>query len=211
MARAPAFRRALRTGARMALAALVASSWPARAQDTGADEAARLMQELMSGKAAVGGPFTLTDTAGRRRSLVEFRGRIVLLYFGYTSCPDTCPADLAQIAHAVSDLDGDGTRIQPLFITLDPDRDTARVLRNYLAAFDARLIGLRGTREQIEAVARAYKVAFRRVPSPGSSNYLLDHSTFTFVIDREGKYLAFFPPGTPAERMEAMLRGLLPP
>lgn len=189
----------------LALAALAAAYFPAGAQEAAPDEAARLMQELMSGRAAVGGPFTLTDTGGRARSLADFRGRIVLLYFGYTSCPDTCPTDLAQIARAVSDLDRAGMAIQPIFITLDPDRDTAPVLGHYLAAFHPRLLGLRGTPEQTQSVARAYKVAFRRVQAPGSASYVLDHSTFTFVLDRDGSYVAFFPPGTPAERMDIML------
>ena len=173
------------------------------------DDAARLMDDLMSGRGPVGGPFALTDTQGRRRSLAEFRGRIVLLYFGYTACPDACPADLAQIARAVSTLD-DGTEpIQPIFITLDPERDTARILRDYASAFHPRLLALRGTPAQIRAVARAYKVAFRRVPSSGSQAYVLDHTAFTYVLDREGKYVAFLPPGTPAERMTAMVRKLL--
>ena len=212
MASAPVSGRALRS--MMLLFAMAATAGlPAQGSSDPVNEsagnAARLMNELMSGRAAVGGPFTLTDTLGQRRGLAEFRGQIVLLYFGYTQCPDTCPADLAQITDALTRLGEAGKAVQPIFVTLDPDRDTPAVLREYAAAFHPRLIALRGTAAETRAVAESYKVAFRRVAVEGSSGYVVDHSTFTFVIDREGRYVAFFPPGTPAARMEVMLRGLL--
>lgn len=212
MAIAPVSRRALRGVmllVAMAAAGNLAAQVPSGPDNDGAADAARLMNELMSGRVAVGGPFTLTDTRGQRRSLAEFRGQIVLLYFGYTQCPDVCPADLAQIADALARLGESGKAIQPIFVTLDPDRDTAVVLREYAAAFHPRLIALRGTAAETRAVAESYKVAFRRVAVEGSTGYVVDHSAFTFVIDRDGKYVAFFPPGTPAARMEVMLRGFL--
>lgn len=212
MAIAPVSGRALRSVMlllAMAATGNLAAQGPLDPAGDGAGDAARLMNELMSGRAAVGGPFTLTDTRGQQRSLAEFRGQIVLLYFGYTQCPDACPADLAQVADALTRLGEAGKAVQPIFITLDPDRDTAAILRAYAAAFHPRLIALRGTAAETRAVAESYKVAFRRVAIDGSSGYVVDHSTFTFVIDREGKYVAFFPPGTPAARMEVMLRGLL--
>jgi protein SCO1/2 len=180
------------------------------AQEPAPGEAARLMGELMSGKAAVGGPFSLTDPEGRRRSLAEFHGKLVLLYFGYTSCPDTCPTDLAQIAGLIDSMGEAGAAVQPIFITLDPERDTGRVLRDYAAAFHPRLLALRGSEQETHDVARAYKISYRRVAQPGVKGYVLDHSAFTFVLDRDGRYLAFFPPGTPSGRMAAMLRELLP-
>ena len=199
----------LRTSLRTLLLACLCTAPPAIAQQAAADEAVRLMNELMSGKAAVGGPFTLTDTRGRQRSLAEFRGRPVLLYFGYTSCPDTCPADLAEIAALLENLGTRGEVIQPIFITLDPERDTDRVLGDYAAAFHPRLLALRGSEAQTRTVARAYKISYRRVALPGGSGYLLDHSAFTFLLDRKGRYLAFFPPGTPAQRMAVMMDGVL--
>jgi protein SCO1/2 len=188
--------------------ALLGPSDAARAQDPASDEPARLMNDLMTGKTPVGGPFTLRDTAGRQRSLAEFRGKVVLLVFGYTGCPDVCPAELAEVARLLDTQDADGTRLQAIFITLDPERDTAAILRDYVAAFHPRLLALRGSAEETRALARAYKVAYRRVAQPGSAVALVDHSAFIYVLDRAGKFVAFFPPGTEAGRMAVMLREL---
>jgi protein SCO1/2 len=178
-------------------------------QDAAPDDAAQLMNELMSGKGPVGGPFTLDDPDGRARSLAEFRGRAVLLVFGYVGCPDVCPTELAEVARVLDLLDGSGSRLQAIFVTLDPARDSAAVLRNYAAAFHPRLLALRGSAEQTRAVARAYKVAYRAVTPSGTAGYLIEHSAFIYVLDADGKYLAFLPPGTSAERMAAVLRPLL--
>ena len=166
------------------------------------------MNELMSGKVAVGGPFTLPDTAGSRRSLAEFRGKLVLLYFGYVGCPDVCPTDLAIIGKAMRLLGERAADVQPLFVTLDPVRDTPAVLREYLAAFDRRFIGLRGSDAEVRRVARLYKVAARKVPGPGGA-YFIDHGAFTFLLDCAGRYVAFLPPGTHADRMETVVRETL--
>ena len=173
-------------------------------------EATKLLNELASGK-QVGGDFTLTDHNGRKRSLGEFRGRLVLLYFGYTSCPDACPADLAQIGRAIRSLGNDSLQVQPLFVTLDPARDTGHVMRKYVTSFHPRFIGLRGTDAETMRVARSFKVFHERDKNTlKSRDYLIDHTTYTFLLDREGKHVAFFPPGTPAERMAAMVREQLP-
>ncbi|TMH74630.1 MAG: SCO family protein [Betaproteobacteria bacterium] len=162
------------------------------------------MTELMSGRAAVGGPFALADPAGTVRSLAEFRGKLVLVYFGYTQCPDVCPTDLARIAAMLAALGDDARAIQPVFITLDPARDTLPVLREYAAAFHPRLVALRGSEEETRRVATSYKVFYEKVPQP--RGYLIDHMPLTFLLDREGQYVAFFPPGTPPERMAVMVR-----
>ena len=169
-------------------------------------QAARLMNELMSGKALVGGPFTLTSAHGERVSLSEFRGSMVLLYFGYTFCPDVCPTDLLAIAHTLKSLGKQGDQVQPLFVTLDPARDTREVLRAYASAFHPRIIGLTGSEDEIRRVATAYKVFFEKVTPPGSKTYFIDHATYTFLLDRNGKYILFFPPGTPPERMVVTVR-----
>lgn len=163
------------------------------------------MNELMSGKVAVGGPFTLRDADGKLRSLAEFRGRLVMLYFGYTSCPDVCPTDLAALAGALRLLGERATQVQPLFVTLDPARDTAPVLREYAAAFHPALIALRGSEAETRELARSYKVFFEKVPD-GKGGYSIDHAAFTFLLDRDGKYLGFFPPGTHPDRLAAMLK-----
>jgi cytochrome oxidase Cu insertion factor (SCO1/SenC/PrrC family) len=194
------------------LTGIAATTLSFRDKSTGDDrraEAARLMNDLMSGKAVVGGPFTLTDQHGNRKTLADFRGKIVLLYFGYTFCPDVCPTDLSAIARLISMLGADGDTLQPIFITLDPERDTQEVLRNYVAAFNPRFVALRGTEDEVRRIATAYKIYFEKVSTAGSSTYVIDHMAFIFLLDREGKYIAFFPPGTPSDRMAIMVRELL--
>src|SRR5713101_7326742 len=175
------------------------------AEETRREGAARLMNELMSGKAPVGGPFTLEDQYGKRRGLADFRGKLVLLYFAYTFCPDVCPTDLAAMAQAIRTLDAEGNALQPIFVTLDPERDTREILRNYAAAFHPRFVALSGSEEEVRRVATAYKIYFEKVRPPGSSVYLIDHMAFVFLLDRDGRYVAFFPPGTSAERMAVMV------
>jgi cytochrome oxidase Cu insertion factor (SCO1/SenC/PrrC family) len=169
-------------------------------------QAARLMNELMSGKAAVGTPFTLTNAHGKRVSLADFRGKLVLLYFGYTFCPDVCPTDLLVIAQTLKTLGKSADQVQPVFVTLDPARDTRELLRGYVAAFHPRIVALTGSEDEIRRVATAYKVFYEKVTPPNSATYFIDHAAFTFLLDRSGKYLLFFPPGTPPDRMTAMVR-----
>lgn len=164
------------------------------------------MSELMSGKFPVGGPFALADAHGRRVELADYRGKLVLLYFGYATCPDVCPTDLAIIAEALRGLGEAGEQVQPLFVTLDPERDTPTVLREYAAAFHPRLVALTGTDDEIRRVATEFKVFYEKVPLPGTQTYLIDHTAYTFLLDREGRFVSLFPPGTPAERMVTLLR-----
>jgi len=172
-------------------------------------EGARLMSELMSGKAPVGGPFTLAGAEGKPVALEDFRGKVVLLYFGYTYCPDVCPTDLAAIAAMLRSLGARAGEVQPLFITLDPSRDSAAVLREYVAAFHPAFVALRGSEEETRRVALSYKVFYEKARRPGTDAYFIDHVAFTFLLDRDGKYVAFFPPGTSAERMAVMVREVL--
>ena len=172
-------------------------------------DAARLMDELMSGKVPVGGAFTLTDARGKRVRLADLRGRIVLLYFGFTSCPDICPTDLLAIGEAVKSLGAGGDAVQPVFVTLDPRRDTRSVIGEYTASFHPRFIALTGSEAEVRRVATAYKVYFEKVPAGAS--YTIDHAAFTFLLDRDGKYIGVFPPGTASERMAAVLRDELTP
>ena len=169
------------------------------------------MNELMSGRHPVGGPFTLRDADRRRVALADFRGRLVLLYFGYARCPDVCPTDLAVIGEALRQLGAQADAVQPLFVTLDPRRDTPGVMREYAAAFHPRFVALTGSEAEVRRVATAYKVFYEKVPLPGTRTYTIDHAAFTFLLDREGRYVAFFPPGTPPERMATMLREQLAP
>jgi protein SCO1/2 len=168
--------------------------------------AARLMSDLMSGKEPVGGPFTLTDQGGGRKSLSDFRDRLVLLYFGFTYCPDVCPTDLMAVGNLIRSLGPEGDKLQPVFVTLDPARDTPDVLRAYVASFHPRFVALTGTEDEIRRVATSYKIYFEKVKPPGVDTYLIDHTAYVFLLDREGRFITLFPPGTPLERMAVMVR-----
>jgi len=172
-------------------------------------ESARLMNELMSGRSKVGGPFELSDGCGTTRRLAEFRGKVVVLYFGYSTCPDVCPTDLSAIGNALRALGDVSAEVQPLFVTLDPERDNGRVLKEFVASFHPGFVGLRGTEAQVTEVARSYKIFHEKVAHSGSIGYVLDHSAFTFILDRNGDYVMFLPPSTPADRIALMLREVI--
>ncbi len=134
--------------------------------------------------------FELTDHTGRRRTLADFRGKVVMVFFGFTSCPDACPTAMAEMAQVVDRLGPDGARVQALFITVDPERDTADVLAKYVPAFHPSFIGLRGTPEETARAAKEFKVYYRaNKPEPGaaSKHYLVDHTAAIFVLDPRGK------------------------
>lgn len=143
-------------------------------------------EKVSIGTPNIGGPFTLTDGDGRAVTDQTYRGKWLLVYFGYTYCPDACPTGLNNIAGALKLMGADADSIQPLFITVDPARDTAAAMKAYVAAFDPRIAGLTGTPEQIDAVARAYRVYYKRVGE--GDDYLMDHSVAIYVMDPEGKY-----------------------
>jgi protein SCO1/2 len=193
-----------RIGPALALAVLVSCA-PERPPERRAD-AARLMSELMSGTHRIGGPFSLSDVAGKRVDVADFRGKLVLLYFGYATCPDVCATDLALLAQALRELGPAADDVQPLFVTLDPQRDSPAVLREYAAAFHPRLIALTGTEQEIRRVATDYKVFFEKVPRSAGTDYTIDHTAYTFLLDRSGEFVILFPPGTPADRIAFMLR-----
>lgn len=168
--------------------------------------AAELMDAVMWNRESIGGPFRLTDHRGRVRTDADFRGKLMLVYFGFTFCPDICPTDLRQISLVMQALGPAGEAVAPLFITLDPERDTQKLLADYVPAFDARLTGLTGDAKAIAQVARAYKVYYAKVATRGWSRYTIDHSSFVYLMGRDGKYLGYFPPSTSAARMLEALR-----
>jgi cytochrome oxidase Cu insertion factor (SCO1/SenC/PrrC family) len=168
--------------------------------------AAETMDILMWAREPVGGPFALIDHTGTARTEQDFRGKLLLVYFGFTYCPDVCPADLQNIGLALDQLGAAGDRVQPLFVTLDPARDTPAHLADYVPAFHPRLIGLTGDDAAIRAAADAYKVYYAKVTNEGGNDYTLDHTAFIYLMGPDGKYLGFFPPGTGAERIAEMLR-----
>ena len=189
----------------LAASILLATLGPLAAQQPEANLAARLMEDLMWNRGPIGGPFALVDHTGKARTDEDFRGKLLLIYFGYSYCPDVCPTDLQQIGLAVGRLGIAGEAVQPLFITLDPERDTATHLADYVTLFHPRLIGLTGSAAQIRRVALAYKVYYAKYP-PGSADYVVDHTSFIYLLDENGKYIGFFPPGTTADRMIEIIK-----
>ena len=192
----------------LAIAALLAfGSAVARAEDNPPDRftSAEMMEDLMYGHGTVGGPFTLTDQAGRKRSDSDFRGKLMIVYFGYTFCPDICPADLMAITQALDALGPAAEDIQPIFITIDPERDT-RVLGEYLAAFHKSFIGLTGTPEEIRKVANSYKAFYAKLPPTPAGEYAIDHTGIIYLMGRHGEYLGFMPPQTDPQKLSEILR-----
>jgi protein SCO1 len=142
-----------------------------------------------------GGSLELTDHNGRQRTLTDFRGKVVLLFFGYTNCPDACPLALAEMAQVVTQLGPDGASVQGLFISVDPARDTQEKLASYVSAFHASFLGLRGALEETRQAAETFKVFFRAGSPPsnahsghgGDGNYMVDHTTGIYILDTEGR------------------------
>jgi cytochrome oxidase Cu insertion factor (SCO1/SenC/PrrC family) len=173
--------------------------------------AAQLMDVLMWNREPIGGPFALTDHQGKRRTDADFRGKFMLVYFGFTSCVDVCPTDLHNIGTALEKMGEAGKVIQPLFITVDPERDTPKRLAAYVPSFHPTLVGLSGSAADVRQAADAYRVYYKRLPKGQGSvtGYDVDHSAAMYLMDRNGKYIDFFPPGTPADRMAEILRRVL--
>ena len=191
--------------------ALLLAAWLIGAGTAVAEEqpsAAQMMDDLMFGRGPIGGPFTLTDHTGRSRSDSEFRGHLMIVYFGYTFCPDVCPSDLQSITQALNALGPLAGQVQPIFITIDPERDT-NVLADYVAAFHPSLIGLTGSPAEIRKVANSYKAFYARVDDERAGEYSIDHSGVIYLMGRNGEYLGFMPPQTGPERLTEILRTYL--
>lgn len=146
------------------------------------------VQTISTEKVELGGPFTLTDQEGMKRSDAEFRGKYMLVFFGYTFCPDVCPTTLAVMSAALDKMGPAAERIVPIFISVDPARDTPEVLKAYLSAFGDRIIGLTGTEDEIAAAAKAYRVYVQAHRDQGES-YTVDHSGVVYLMDRSGAFL----------------------
>jgi len=190
----------------LAAAALVLPLTQTRVVAGSEPSAAQLMDDLMWNRGPIGGRFTLTDHTGRLRSDNEFRGKLMVVYFGYTSCPDVCPTDLLAISQAIDALGAAGDAVQPIFISVDPQRDTVAHLAEYVAAFHPRLIGLTGAPEEIKKVALAYKAYYAKVGGGESKDYVIDHTGVVYLIGRAGEYLGFVPPQTAPQRLAEILR-----
>ncbi len=160
------------------------------------------------GVASIGGPFSLTDHKGQPRTDKDFRGRYMLIYFGYTYCPDVCPTALQSMTQAMGQLAPETQKkITPVFITIDPERDTAKQLNAYVENFHPSMVGLTGTKEQITKTARVYRVYFGRAPDgqEESTEYLMDHSSIVFLMNPDGEYVTHFTHATSPEKMAKRL------
>lgn len=147
-----------------------------------------------TGKALIGGPFSLLDASGKRVTEKDFAGRPLLVYFGFTNCPDVCPAGLQVIAAALDRLGDKAKDVSTIFVTVDPDRDTPQVVGKYAASFHRSIVGLSGSPEDIAAVTKAYRVYAKKVPDETNPNeYNVDHSSFMYLMDRNGEYRQHFP------------------
>ena len=146
-----------------------------------------------------GRDFDLTDHNGRRRTLADFRGRLVVIFFGYTNCPDACPTTLADLSLALKKLGSDAASVQVLFITIDPERDTPQLLVQYVPAFNPSFLGLYGDAEETTKVAKEFKVVYAKYHVSGSDSYVVDHSTGSYVFDQHGKLRLYLPQGFPPD------------
>lgn len=152
---------------------------------------------------------SLADPDGRRRSLAEFKGRVVVVFFGFTHCPDVCPTTLAELATVKRELGADGQRLQGVFVTVDPERDTPELLKAYAANFDPSFVALRGTPEETAAVARHFKVFYAKVPGKTEGSYTIDHTAGSYVFDPEGRVRLFTRHGSGAPALLHDVRLLL--
>ncbi|MBV8978035.1 MAG: SCO family protein [Alphaproteobacteria bacterium] len=172
------------------------------------DNAARLGVTLVSGTARVGGPFQLIDQDGHARSDRDFRGRYMLVYFGYSFCPDVCPTTLAVMAGALERLGPAAARIVPIFVTVDPARDTPAVLKTYLNSFGPRFVGLTGAPPALAAMAREYHVYTARHPLAGGT-YAMDHSSEIYLMRPDGRFITFYEERIGPEGLAKELRARL--
>jgi protein SCO1/2 len=153
--------------------------------------------------------FQLADHNGQPRSLKDFRGKLVVVFFGYTQCPDVCPTTMAELAEAKKLMGADGSKVQGIFVTVDPERDTAEVLKGYMANFDPTFLALRGTPEQVATLAKDFKVYFKKVDGKTPTSYTMDHSAASFIYDTQGRLRLYNRYGGGAQALASDLQLLL--
>ena len=152
---------------------------------------------------------SLTDPDGQKRTLADYKGKVVVVFFGYTQCPDVCPTTMAELAEVKRQLGADGARVQGIFVTVDPERDTAGLLKAYVANFGPDIVGLRGTPDEIKAAAKEFKVFYSKVPGKTETSYTVDHTAGSYVFDAKGKVRLFTRYGSGAQALIDDLKILL--
>jgi len=151
----------------------------------------------------------LADQYGKDRSLKDFAGKVVVVFFGYTQCPDVCPTSMSELAEVKRALGADGDKLQGIFVTVDPERDTPDMLKSYMASFDESFIALRGTPEQLTVVAKDFKIYYKRVDGQTPTSYTMDHSAGSYVYDTKGRLRVYHRYGSGAQSLTADVRALL--
>ena len=159
--------------------------------------------------AEYGRDLPLTDQFGKERSIKDFAGKVVVVFFGYTQCPDVCPTSMSELAEVKRSLGADGDKLQGIFVTVDPERDTPEMLKGYMASFDPSFIALRGTPEQLVALAKDFKIYFKRVDGQTPTSYTMDHSAGSYVYDTKGRLRVYHRYGAGAQSLAADVRALL--
>jgi protein SCO1/2 len=159
--------------------------------------------------AEYGKALRLADPSGKVRTLADFKGKAVVVFFGFTQCPDVCPTTLAEMKTVKNLLGDDGKRLQVLFVTVDPERDTAELLANYVTAFDPTFLGLRGDPEATAKVAKDFKVFYQKVPGTTPDSYSIDHTAGSYIFDPQGRLRLFVRHGQSAEKIAADIKTLL--
>lgn len=197
--------------ARAARAAVIACALGSALLVAGCGKQPPAFQNLdLTGNTQFGSNFSLPDTSGKIRTMADYKGKVVVLFFGYTHCPDVCPTTMAELSQALQQLGPeDARRVQVLFVTVDPERDTPAQLRDYTALFDRRIRGLTGDTKAIAAAARAYRVTYAKYDIQGPLDYRMDHSAFIYLMNRDGRFVARFPQGTAPETLADALRAQL--
>jgi protein SCO1/2 len=152
---------------------------------------------------------SLPDAEGKIRTLADFKGKVTVVFFGYTQCPDVCPTTMAELAEVKRSLGKDGERVQGVFVTIDPERDTPQLLKNYITAFDPSFVALRGSDAQTKAVAKEFKVYYAKVEGRTPGSYTMDHTAGAFIYDTQGRLRLFTRYGGGAQALASDLRALL--
>lgn len=191
---------------RFALAALAALPLAA-CQKSGPDKLAFQGIDLTGAEYAR--TLNLTDQDGRARSLADFKGKVLVVFFGYTQCPDVCPTTMAEVAEVKRSLGADGDKVQGIFVTVDPERDTGQLLKAYMASFDPSFVALRGSAEQTQAAAKEFKVFYAKVPGKTAESYTMDHTAASFIFDTEGRVRVYARYGAGAEPLAHDIKLLL--
>ncbi len=183
--------------AAFAVAALALTQWPTKGP-------------IGSGTALIGGPFTMINQKGETVTEQNFKGHYTIYFFGFTFCPDVCPTELQVLSAALKELGPDADKIIPVFVSVDPERDTPKIIGEYVSSFDPRLVGLTGSPEQVAKMAKAFHIFYQKVPNPkDSKDYEMDHSSIIYLMGPDGTFIKHFPYSTDAKALALDLKKVL--